>query len=107
MLAVELNEEAVDASVALYKSRNKLGISKRIYNRWKNTDSDYIDKRTICARLESANKMTSKEKQKILGICNSEEFASKPLSEIVQIMAGRGIYIASESIFYKVFKGAN
>lgn len=28
----------------------------------KSTDSDYIDKRTICARTEPANKLTSKEK---------------------------------------------
>ena len=45
--AVELIEEAVNAGAALYKACNELGISKRTYNRWKNSDSDYIDKRTI------------------------------------------------------------
>lgn len=45
--AVELIKEAVDSGAALYKACVELGISKRTYNRWKNTDSDYIDKRTI------------------------------------------------------------
>ena len=56
--AVELITEAVDAGAALYKACAELGISKRTYNRWKNTDSDYIDKRTTCVRPEPANKMT-------------------------------------------------
>lgn len=50
--------------------------------------------------------MTPEEKQKILDICNSEEFASKTPSEIVPILADRGIYVASESTFYKVLKEA-
>ena len=46
--AVKPLKEAVDLGAALYKACAELGISKRTYNRWKNTDSDYIDKRTIC-----------------------------------------------------------
>ena len=104
--AVELIKETVDSGVALCKACAELGISKRTYNRWKNTDSDYIDKRTICARPEPANKLTMEEKEKILDVCNSEEFASKTPSEIVPILADRGSYIASESTFYKVLKEA-
>ena len=104
--AVELIKEAVDSGAALYKACAELGISKRTYNRWKNTDSDYIDKRTICARPEPANKLTKEERQEILDICNTEEFASKTPSEIVPMLADRGSYIASESTFYKVLKEA-
>lgn len=46
------------------------------------------------------------EKQKILDTCNSEEFASKVPSESAPILTDRGIYIASESTFYKVLKEA-
>ena len=94
------------AALLVYKACTELGISKRTYNRWKNTDSDYIDKRTICARPEPANKLTKEERQEILDICNTEEFASKTPSEIVPILADRGSYIASESTFYKVLKEA-
>lgn len=104
--AVKLISEAVDAGAALYKACEELGISKRTYNRWKNTDSGYIDKRTICERPEPANKITSEEKKEILAVCNAQEFASKTPCEIVPILADRGIYIASESTFYKVLKEA-
>lgn len=40
---------------AMYKAYNELGISKRTYNHWKNIDSEYIDKRTICVRTEPIN----------------------------------------------------
>ena len=43
----------------------------------------------------------------ILDTMNSEEFASKTPCEVVSILADRGIYIASESSFYKVLKEAN
>lgn len=89
---VELIREAVNAGVALYKACEELGISKRTYNRLKNIDNEYIDKRTICARPEPSNKMTPKEKQRILDVCNSEELASKTPSEIAPILADRGIY---------------
>ena len=45
--------------------------------------------------------MTPEEKQEILDICNSEEFASKMPAEIVPILADRGIYIASENTFIR------
>lgn len=73
--AVELDSEAVKEGAALYKACRELGIIKRIYNRWKNTDNAYIDKRTTCERPEPQNKMTQEEKEQILEICNSEEFA--------------------------------
>lgn len=88
--AVELISEAVKEGAALYKACRELGISKRTYNRWKNTDNAYIDKRTTCERPEPQNKMTQEEKEQILEICNSEEFASKSPSEIVPILADRG-----------------
>lgn len=103
--AVELINEAVDSGAALYKACKELGISKRTYNRWK--DSDYIDKRTTCVRPEPANKLTSEERQEILNVSNSAEFSSKTPCEIVPILADRGIYLASESTFYKVLKEAN
>jgi putative transposase len=102
--AVELIGEAVNSGAALYKACEELGISKRTYNRWKKTDSDYIDKRTICEHPEPANKLSQEERKKILDTMNSEEFSSKTPCEIVPILADRGEYLGSESTFYKVLK---
>ena len=104
--AVELISEAVEAGAALYKACRELGISKRTYNRWMNSDNGYVDKRTTCIHPEPANKLTEEERQEILSVMNSEEFASKAPCEVVPILADRGIYIASESTFYKVLKDA-
>ena len=109
--AVELIKEAVDAGAALYKACNEhvmsLASASELISAGKtNSDSDYMDKRTICARTEPANKMTEEEKQKILDICNAEEFASKTPVEIVPILADKGIYVASESTYNKVLKEA-
>ena len=105
-MAVELISESVVSGAALYKACEEIGISKRTYKRWKETDSDYIDKRTICVHPEPANKLTKEEKAKMLEIVNSKEFESKAPSEIVPILADRGEYIASESSFYKVLREA-
>lgn len=97
-IAVELITEAVNAGAALYKACAELGISKRTYNRWKNTDSDYIDKRTMCVRPEPPNKLSVEERKKILEIVNSADFSSKTPCEIVPILADRGIYLFSRKI---------
>ena len=102
--AVELISEAVESGAALYKACEELGIHKRTYNRWKNNNNDYIDERTTSVRPEPANKLTKEERAKILETLNSEEFASKAPSEVVPILADRGVYLASESTFYKVLK---
>ncbi|SEQ69320.1 DDE-type integrase/transposase/recombinase [Butyrivibrio sp. TB] len=104
--AVELITEAVDSGAALYKACKELGISKRTYNRWKNTDNDYIDKRTTCERPEPANKLSQEERQKILDVMNSEEFASMAPCEVVPILADREIYIGSECTFYNILRDA-
>lgn len=45
--AVKLINEAIRSGARLFKACEELGISKRTYNRWKETDSEYIDKRTF------------------------------------------------------------
>lgn len=105
--AVELISEALESGATLYKSCAELGISKRTYNRWKNSTNDYIDERTTCVRPEPVNKLTQEEKNKILETMNLEEFSSKTPCEIVPILADRGIYLGSESTFYKVLAEAN
>lgn len=99
---VELISEAVNAGARLYKACELLGIHPRTYNRWR--DSDFIDKRTTCERPEPKNKLTLEEEQEILDIANREEFSSMSPSQIVPILADRGVYVASESTFYKVLK---
>ncbi|NCD00379.1 MAG: IS3 family transposase [Bacteroidia bacterium] len=105
--AVKLINVALKSGARLWKACNELGISKRTFHRWKETDSEFIDKRTICERPEPANKLSKEEKQEILDIVHSEEYADLPPSQIVPILADKGKYIASESSYYRVLREAN
>lgn len=60
------------------------------------------------AQREPANKLSEHERQQILEIANQPEFAHMPPSQIVPILADRGLlYIASESSFYRVLREAD
>jgi transposase InsO family protein len=50
------------------------------------------------------NKLTAQERQDILDVCNAPEYADLPPNVIVPMLADKGIYIASESTFYRVLK---
>jgi putative transposase len=50
------------------------------------------------------NKLSEKERQQILQICNTSEYADMTPNFIVPDLADKGIYIASESTFYRVLK---
>lgn len=50
------------------------------------------------------NKLTKKEREKIIEICNSEEYRDLSSNLIVPKLADKGIYIASESSFYRVLR---
>ncbi|UAN48803.1 transposase (plasmid) [Serratia sp. JSRIV001] len=53
------------------------------------------------------NKLSETERLQILELCNSPEFASLPPNVIVPMLADKGVYIASESTFYRVLKSAS
>lgn len=65
------------------------------------------DRRSNAAEREPRNKLLEAEKQHILELCNSSEFASLPPNVIVPALAEKGAYIASESTCYCVLKSAN
>jgi transposase InsO family protein len=53
------------------------------------------------------NKLSEDERQQILAVCNTPDYAQLPPYQIVPRLADRGIYLASESSFYRVLKAAN
>jgi hypothetical protein len=53
-----------------------------------------------------ANTLSEDECAEILAVANSEEFASLPPSQIAPTLPDRGVYVASESSFYRVLKAA-
>jgi len=107
-MAVQLISEANSAVARLELACRELGISVRTYQRWmKGGGVDSFDKRPTAKRRPPSNKLSKEEKTEILEVCNSATFADLTPAQIVPKLADQGIYIASESTFYKVLKEAN
>jgi len=84
-----------------------IGLSIRTAQRWVNDNVILGDKRVGPRKIEPHNKLSEFERQKILTICNLTGFADLPPNLIVPTLADRGIYLASESTFYRVLKAHN
>lgn len=96
--------EAIQSGARKYKACETIGISLRTIERW---EKDNIgDKRGMVER-EPANQLSEEERQKIVQICCSERFRELTPNEIVPILAEEGVYIASESTFYRILREEN
>lgn len=79
-----------------------VGISSKTFQRWVKEKNKH-DGRT-CRVQTPGNKLTSEERQKVIDIANSAEYADLAPCQIVPRLADKGMYIASESTFYRVLK---
>lgn len=83
-----------------------LGLSVRTLQRWRDAQGTVRDDGRRQRVFVPANKLTETEREQMLRIANSPEFAALPPSQLVPILAERGEYIASESSFYRVLREA-
>lgn len=79
-------------------------ISIRTLQRWCTSDGVTEDQRPLAERAAPKNRLSTSERQSIVDVCSSEEFASAAPSQIVPILADRGEYIASEASFYRILR---
>lgn len=81
----------------------ELGLNARTLQRWMGPEGAVCDdRRPYAERPEPASKLSDEERDHIVATCNIPEFASLPPSQIVPRLADQGIWIASESSFYRV-----
>lgn len=83
---------------------NEAQISLRTYRRWVRGSVIVDDKRPIAIRPVPSNKLSDEEISKIRDICHQPEYVNMPPSQIVPRLADQGIYVASESSFYRILK---
>lgn len=98
--------EAVVAGARKSEACKLVMINIRTLQRWCDGDCISADKRPDAVRKLPTNSLSEQERQRILAVCNEKEFASLPPSQIVPILADRGIYLGSEATFYRVLKFA-
>jgi len=103
-MAVELINEARENGSRLEPACKELGISVRTYQRWTEDGGVKVDQRPLIERPEPKNKLSKTERQEIIKVSNTNDYADLPPSKIVPKLADEGRYIASESSFYRVLK---
>ncbi|PKN95745.1 MAG: hypothetical protein CVU43_24140 [Chloroflexi bacterium HGW-Chloroflexi-5] len=93
--------EAVLSGASKDRACDFLGYDIRTIQRWdKNQKGDKRKGRSDIPR----NALSTEEKQEIISCCCDERFVNMTPNEIVPTLAGEGLYIGSESTFYRVLK---
>jgi putative transposase len=108
--AVQLIDEACDAGARQSRACAELALSVLTYQRWKDAPADEavrVDGRPRATRPPPGNKLSAQEQQQVLAACNTPAHASLPPSQIVPRLADDGVYLASESTFYRVLREAD
>jgi len=75
-------------------------IDVKTFKRWV---IDTTDKRKGPVKTPG-NKLHLDEVEKIVKVCTSQRYMDLPPSQIVPLLADDGVYLASESTFYKILK---
>jgi len=100
---IKLIQEAIKTGCRMAPACQEADICLRTYRRWVKADGKILtDRRPEIDRPEPQNKLSADEIKAILAVCNQVEYASLPPSQIVPKLADKGIYLASESSFYRV-----
>jgi transposase InsO family protein len=103
--AVALIDEAVSAGARVAPACGELSISRRTYRRWVAEDGTVkADARPQAERPKPSHALSAEERERIVEVSCQTQFASLPPSQIVPKLADAGIYLASESTFYRVLR---
>ena len=95
-----LIKEARHSGARQSKACEIMGLSPKTIQRWSQSQS-HQDGR-IEAKQSPSNKLTELEYQRIIKVANQPEYADLSPGKIVPKLADNGVYIASESTFYRV-----
>ncbi len=98
---MNLISEAKKSGSRLERACDYAGISLKTYKRWKKKPQGEDLRK---GPNEIKNRLTEQEKEKIIKICNSDEFIDMPPCKIVPKLSDLGIYIASESSIYRILR---
>lgn len=99
--AVKLINTAIKSGACQALSCKAYGVSVQSFRRW--NSGQLFDQRKVVKNIPP-NKLSKVEEQSILKLCNTAEFCEKSPHQIVPILLDKGIYLASESTFYRVLR---
>ena len=97
-----LVDEAVAAGARQSKACAQLEIEARTLERWR--DQDIGDDGRVGPKSPPSNKLTAKERARVLEVANSPENHDLSPKQIVPQLADQGEYVASESTIYRILR---
>jgi len=98
---VMLITEAVQNGARKEKACKAINLPLRTLQRWGKNSAE--DRRSLVKKY-SMNKLSTKERDNVIKVCCSDRFKDMSPNEIVPILAEEGIYIASESTYYRILR---
>ena len=99
---MELIEEAMQSGARSTRACTELGMSLRSVQRWK-LEPDTADQRGG-PHTRPSNALSDAERALAVAVATSPQFRESPPSQIVPTLADMGIYVGSESSFYRILK---
>lgn len=99
---ITLIQQANADGARLVRACSEADICLRTYRRWVQAGAVQHDKRHMAVKPAPPNKLSPQERADIIDICNSTAYSQLPPSQIVPDLLDKGIYMASESTFYRV-----
>jgi len=101
-MIINLIDKAVASGARLKKAAGIVGLSARTIIRWRKQGGGQDQRNGPLTA--PANKLNNHERQQILDTANSVQFRDLSPKQIVPKLADQGVYLASESTFYRVLK---
>jgi putative transposase len=98
---VSLIEEAQANGARIAVACRALSIGTRTFERWRGNPEGDLRRGP---KTKPANRLTDPERQRVLDVVCSKEFWDKNPKQIVPKLADRGLYLASESTFYRLLR---
>jgi len=93
--------EACDNGARKHKACELLGLSVRTLQRWEK--EGLKDQRQVVKRSPK-NKLTQEQREMVITTANYSEYQDLPPCKMVPLLADKGVYIASESTFYRILR---
>lgn len=99
-MLLELIDEAVAGGAPLYKACKTVGIAPTTLARWRANPGAEDGRRG--PNTTPRNALTDDERDEVVAVMNAPEHSSMSPSVLVPLLATLGIYLASESTFYRI-----
>jgi transposase InsO family protein len=100
-MIVGLIDEAVVSGARLDRACDILGLTVRTVQRWRQQGEQGFDRR-FGPKTAPRNKLSPAERTRVLAAANRPEHRDLSPKQIVPRLADKGIYLGSESTFYRV-----